>query len=246
MRTKLGLLVTVSWFVVIAVLGLTGKLGSFVGLTPNTVGDFLAGMMAPVAFLWLILGYYQQGQELKQNTKALMLQEQALSQQAEELQESVEQQRRLVEVTQRQVAITEQTLRLERVKLTKISQMKLRIGASQVNKISSGMRVLFHLTNTGHTVTSVRLAPVGDFSIEPLFISIFDFNHEVQFTLLCKETTLEGVVQFSYVDGLHEHRTQDLKVNLRDNGIMLSPDPLCGVTEHIGAYSASEPKRDAA
>ncbi|MGQ1348546.1 hypothetical protein ACT4VF_04445 [Acinetobacter baumannii] len=58
-------------------------------LTSNELGDFLAGIFAPLAFLFLYLGYKQQGRELQQNTKALNLQ-------AQELQNSVEQQRLLV------------------------------------------------------------------------------------------------------------------------------------------------------
>lgn len=34
-------------------------------LKPNEWGDFFAGFFAPLAFLWLIFGYYQQGQELR-------------------------------------------------------------------------------------------------------------------------------------------------------------------------------------
>ncbi|MEI5700676.1 hypothetical protein WBV14_14425 [Acinetobacter baumannii] len=34
-------------------------------LKPNEWGDFYAGFFAPLAFMWLIFGYYQQGQELK-------------------------------------------------------------------------------------------------------------------------------------------------------------------------------------
>ncbi len=57
-------------------------------LAPNNVGDLLAGVFGPVAILWLILGFFQQGIELRQNTQALHLQ-------AEELRNSVEQQRQL-------------------------------------------------------------------------------------------------------------------------------------------------------
>ncbi len=35
----------------------------------NALGDFLAGIFAPVAFFWLILGYVQQGKRLDQNTE---------------------------------------------------------------------------------------------------------------------------------------------------------------------------------
>lgn len=65
----------------------------------NEKGDFLAGIFSPLAFLWLVYGYLQQGKELKQNTTALKLQYQ-------ELANSVEQQRLLVETTQADLELT--------------------------------------------------------------------------------------------------------------------------------------------
>ncbi|WP_228147500.1 hypothetical protein [Acinetobacter pittii] len=41
-------------------------------LTSNELGDFLAGVFAPLAFLFLYLGYRQQAKQLSQNTKILM------------------------------------------------------------------------------------------------------------------------------------------------------------------------------
>lgn len=64
-------------------------------MDPNEFGDFLAGVASPLAFLWLVLGYLQQGDELSQNTEALRMQ-------ALELRDSVEQQKALVEATNRQ------------------------------------------------------------------------------------------------------------------------------------------------
>ena len=39
---------------------------------PNGWGDFLAGAAAPLAFLWLVLGYLQQGEELAKSSRALI------------------------------------------------------------------------------------------------------------------------------------------------------------------------------
>ncbi len=58
----------------------------------NNIGDFLAGAFGPLAILWLVLGFFQQGIELRQNSAALKLQ-------AKELANSVEQQRQLVETS---------------------------------------------------------------------------------------------------------------------------------------------------
>lgn len=76
-------------------------------MAPNAWGDFFAGCFAPLAFLWLVLGYLQQGEELRLSTEALRLQ-------AEELRNSVEQQRALVEVSRHQVESEREALLQER------------------------------------------------------------------------------------------------------------------------------------
>lgn len=69
----------------------------------NEVGDFLAGVFSPLAFLFLYIGYKQnsesirlQNEELKASTKALELQ-------VKEMQESVEQQKKLVEIQNNEI-----------------------------------------------------------------------------------------------------------------------------------------------
>ena len=82
---RFGLGITILW----VILGLTyifGSLGwrQFAGLTPDELGGFLEGSFAPLAFLWLVIGYFLQREELRQNTDALRAQ-------AKEIQLSVEQ-----------------------------------------------------------------------------------------------------------------------------------------------------------
>lgn len=73
----------------------------------NEKGDFLAGIFSPLAFLWLVFGYYQQGEELKQNTLALNIQ-------AEELKNSVEQQRELVLATKEEIELNKGEIQHQR------------------------------------------------------------------------------------------------------------------------------------
>ncbi|WP_251962243.1 hypothetical protein [Pseudomonas sp. Marseille-Q5299] len=40
----------------------------------NELGDYLAGVFGPLALAWLVFGYFQQGDELRQGTEALRLQ----------------------------------------------------------------------------------------------------------------------------------------------------------------------------
>ena len=93
--------VTIAYGIVLAVLAclaLFGEAGvdAFLDMKPNEVGDLLAGIAGPLAFIWLVYGYFlqgiairQQAKELAQNTRALHLQEEALRAQVEELKNSV-------------------------------------------------------------------------------------------------------------------------------------------------------------
>lgn len=70
LRTRIGVTATVVWFLGVGIL-LYWDWESASQMPPNAWGDFVAGVTAPVAFFWLILGYYQQGDELQLNTKAV-------------------------------------------------------------------------------------------------------------------------------------------------------------------------------
>ena len=118
--TTVGMVITVGY---VAWLGyyVSTAWPEIVKLAPNTMGDFLAGVFGPLALMWLICGYFQQGVELRLNTEALRLQAtelenstRALEHQVEELKKSVDQQTILAEATQKQLAI--EVERHERVK----------------------------------------------------------------------------------------------------------------------------------
>ncbi|MEM7411015.1 MAG: hypothetical protein AAF430_12325 [Myxococcota bacterium] len=71
--------------------------GKLRDMEPNAVGDFLAGTMAPVAIFWVMLTFWQQQKELRQNTEALRLQ-------ADELKAQVEATTRLVDLDSARLA----------------------------------------------------------------------------------------------------------------------------------------------
>ena len=56
----------------------------------NELGDFLGGVSSPLAFLWLVLGFFQQSREIRLSSRALHLQ-------AKEMRRSVDEHRRLAE-----------------------------------------------------------------------------------------------------------------------------------------------------
>lgn len=88
-RTFFGLLLS-AIYLIWAVILVLPKIHSITDLPLNEIGDFLAGVFGPLAFLWLVLGYFQQGAELRQNNEALKMQ-------ADELKASVQQQVAMVD-----------------------------------------------------------------------------------------------------------------------------------------------------
>jgi len=72
-RFVLGIVITFLWIVTGLVL-LLYRFSDIARFRLNEWSDILAGYFAPVAFLWLVLGYRQQGEELKTNTQALLAQ----------------------------------------------------------------------------------------------------------------------------------------------------------------------------
>ncbi|MGB3723552.1 MAG: hypothetical protein WA979_12140 [Pacificimonas sp.] len=86
----IGLLLT-AFYVAGLVLYLVLQGQNPASLRLNELGDFLGGVSSPLAFLWLVLGYFQQSREIRLSSKALHLQ-------AREMKRSVDEHRRLAEV----------------------------------------------------------------------------------------------------------------------------------------------------
>ncbi|ENW51808.1 hypothetical protein G8E09_08945 [Acinetobacter pittii] len=74
---RIGWVLTLLWLIIIICLLIKNPMPSLL----NEMGDFIAGVSSPLAFLWVVVGYYQsqqalimQAEELSQNTKALIAQ----------------------------------------------------------------------------------------------------------------------------------------------------------------------------
>lgn len=96
--------ISILWIVLMASLVIL-KRQTLADLPLNSIGDFLAGAFAPLGFFWLVAGFYQQGQGLEQNSRALKLQAKelkastdALNLQAQELKNSVDEQKRIFDI----------------------------------------------------------------------------------------------------------------------------------------------------
>lgn len=146
-RFWFGIMVTVAW------LGFSGcMLWSFPQPKElNAWGDYFAGIFAPLAFLWLVIGYMQQGEELKHSTDALRLQ-------AEELRNSVEQQSQLVAVTREQLQHESEALQEERELRREAARPRF-VPQHSGTTISGGLALYkLKIVNIGNTATRFRMA----------------------------------------------------------------------------------------
>ncbi|MCC7216544.1 MAG: hypothetical protein IT517_07205 [Burkholderiales bacterium] len=96
--STIGILATLAYVAFLA-WAFGDRLAELRSLEPNHIGDFLAGAFGPLAILWLILGFFQQGIELRENSRALDLQ-------AAELKSATREQRELLQILRGQLEAT--------------------------------------------------------------------------------------------------------------------------------------------
>lgn len=193
--TWIGVAITAVYLMAVALLG-WGRWDQFSEMKPNEVGDFLAGVVGPLALLWLILGYFQQGEELKQSTEALRLQ-------AEELRSSVEQQQALVEVTKLQVNAQMEAFEREREEQRRALSPLFILAHAGGYGSGDEQQYKFSIRNHGATVTQFTASFEGRKNI-PARLSKDALPHqgEVTFSFVDKREDLTPMlVRMAFVDG---------------------------------------------
>lgn len=74
-RVWLGTAVSVLWLIILSsYISTAFGWGNMMHAPINTMGNFLEGAFAPLAFLWLVIGYFLQQKALVQNTNAIKMQ----------------------------------------------------------------------------------------------------------------------------------------------------------------------------
>jgi hypothetical protein len=116
----------------------------------NALGDFVAGAVGPMAFLWLVLGYLQQGDELQQNTEALRMQ-------AQELEKSVEHQEQLVAITREQFEEAKRESARESARRDAMARPKFETEVVKHWDEPDGTYIQVSLTNVGAPCSHLRL-----------------------------------------------------------------------------------------
>lgn len=194
-RTLFGVLISVIYLIWMAVLILP-KLSTVSDLALNEIGDFFAGIFGPLAFLWLVLGYLQQGAELRQNVEALRLQ-------AEELKNSVDQQKQLVAATKEQIEhernAYKASLQAEARKANPIFSLKIHNVAVAPERYVAYL----DLMNSGAEVSDLNCTFSGVFG-EPLSLPIFSRGKTVglNFVYPDNEKGVSGRLTIAYINAV--------------------------------------------
>jgi hypothetical protein len=144
-------------------------------LPPNELGDFLAGVFGPIAILWLILGFFQQGIELRQNTKVLELQ-------AEELRRSVEQQQLLAKTSREQLETELKALQLDRERHVMAVRPRFRFRCVSTSYDGTSAKYSAEIENLGNHATDIRF----EFTpavLRPSYISLDSWEKNDRHTL---------------------------------------------------------------
>lgn len=157
MKNKISLALTLLWVLASAVFfGL--NLQSSKPMSPNEIGDFLAGFFSPIALMWLVFGYFQQGEELRLNTEAIKLQ-------VKELNLSVEQQKELVKVTQADLTLSKKAHEYQYVAREALCGSMFSMGISD-DELKDEYN--YTICNTGNVQFAIKEAAItfGNCSVE--------------------------------------------------------------------------------
>lgn len=146
---RIGWGLTGAWIVFLTI-WVIPRLDHLFALELNAFGDFLAGTFAPLAFLWLVLGFFQQGAELRNSVEALQLQ-------GHELRNSVVQQEELVKTARDQLKFENDRIAADRALQRQLAQPEWELMPAGTMQTGTNISLEFVLSNHGHPCTNVRV-----------------------------------------------------------------------------------------
>ena len=207
--TKLGIALSAGWLLIIGAIiarDVTGALA----MKLNEAGDFLAGVTAPLALLWLVVGYFQHGEELKLNTKALHAQQ-------EELRRQVEETATLAKNAERQAKAAEHLALLSKEEQER-EEMR-RIADAQPEFVEagargSGRRMEIGILNRGGEIRDIELRYEGPYQLGFSPTRRWGPGAKATLTLVQRDRPLEYPIAFAlgYTDGLDVRHEKEFEL----------------------------------
>jgi hypothetical protein len=218
-RTPTALIVSAAWLLLAICWTFYRPSGAWAipTMDPNAWGDWAAGTFAPLAFLWLVVGYFQQGEELRDNVRALNLQEDALRLQVQELKESVEQQTAMAKASAMQAELLEKSHSLA-LRAQLLPHQPLPKSFRLVGDGSAG-RIALNIANDGAPATSVHISVTAVGATETLPTSCGDWlgnGHSIIVPIEFPRAALpfHASLVVRYVDELSIEQSQTLALKI--------------------------------
>ena len=161
-------------------------------MTLNEWGDFLAGTTAPLALFWLVIGYFQHGEELRLNTEALNAQKEELRRQVQETATLAENSERQAQEAERLAQITQAGIDREAAREAREAKpVFVPHGGEQ-----SAKRRNTNIKNRGGEVSNVVLHYEGPYDLVFSPIQIFDSETVARLTIREGREPIEYPIRF--------------------------------------------------
>lgn len=148
-------------------------------MSPNEWGDFQAGIFGPLALFWVVMGFWQQGAELRNSRDALILQ-------AKELENSVVAQQDQVNALYAQIESSREIWELDQTADFQKSQPRLRLQATGSSGAVNDFRNFnFELLNVGELCSDLTIrSQDGETVDESKAIPILPNSEKIQLQYL--------------------------------------------------------------
>lgn len=153
-----------------------------------------------------MLGYFQQGEELKLNTEALKLQ-------IEELKSSVDQQKELVRITEKGIQISKESHELELESKNKSLKSAIEINRTKATYDPSLAEYRVHLSNHGNTARNLKIhcnKDEGD--ITPKSIASISSSSDQEF-LTVRFLGASITITIHYTDGSGKKMSKEFTIS---------------------------------
>jgi hypothetical protein len=209
----IGMALSLTYFFLLLFI-FNGRLTEILLLKPNEIGDLLAGMFGPLAILWLILGFFQQGMELRQNTRALELQ-------AEELRRSVDHQKEMVEVSREQLRVDMESLKQEQEAMRAAAKPRFVLMEARGSFLTRGVALHTNIKNVGNNATNVAMSSSEDLvDFQPIRVPAWAREEAIKVRWTHSPSSKKSFIRITFVDAIGMQGEQILRFDLDDREML--------------------------
>ncbi|MEI5700675.1 hypothetical protein WBV14_14420 [Acinetobacter baumannii] len=161
--------------------------GKNVLLSSNELGDFLSGVFAPLAFLFIILGYKQSNKNLQQNSEAIAQQAIALQQQAK----SLEQQALALDTQIAELKVANESY------LRQVDEMEKSVEAQQNMFLLAEKQYKESIEEKEKSLLPLLSLTGSPYTLLTTYIGSYDHEHKFNLTIKLQNRSIKNLIVIS-------------------------------------------------